>query len=218
MAEYKLTLEKRELTGKKTKSLRAAGLVPSVVYGGKEPVLATSEYVPTEKVLEKAGYHSPIDLDIAGKKQMAIVKDVQIDPVSRQIVNVEFQAISAKEAVVASAPVMIVDFEASEASKTYHFALTQSIEELAVKAKPADLPKELTVDGSKLESVDDKLTVADVKLPAGVELADKEMDGEQVVASLYDPAAEAEKREAEAEEAAEEAPAEETAAEEKAEE
>ena len=82
MAEYKLALEKREITGKKLKALRAKGLVPSVVYGGKEPVLASSEYVPTEKVLEKAGYHSPIDLDIAGKKQLAIVKDVHIDPVS----------------------------------------------------------------------------------------------------------------------------------------
>ena len=199
MAEYKLTLEKRELTGKKLKSLREAGMIPSVVYGGKEPILAASEYVATEKVLEKAGYHSPVDLDIAGKKQMAIVKDVQLDAVSRKILNVEFQAISAKEAVVATTPIAIVDFEASEASKTYHFAMTQAMTEIAVKAKPADLPKELTVDASGLDSVEDKIVLGDVKLPAGVEFADKELDMEQVVASLYDPAAEAEKREAEAE-------------------
>lgn len=199
MAEYKLTLEKRELTGKKLKSVRAAGLIPSVVYGGKEPMMVASEYVPTEKVLEKAGYHSPIDLEIAGKKQMVIVKDVQIDPVSRQILNVEFQAISAKEAVTAEAPIVIVDFEASEASKTYHLAMTQTMEEVAVKAKPADLPKELTIDASGMETVEDKLTVADIALPGGVEFADKELDGEQIVATLYDPAAEAEKREAEAE-------------------
>ena len=73
MAEYKLALKKREFVGKKAKLLRKDGLVPSVVYGGKEPVLASSEYVPTEKVLEKAGYHSPIDLDIDGKKQLAVV-------------------------------------------------------------------------------------------------------------------------------------------------
>ena len=90
MAEYKLKLEKREATGKKLKGLREKGLIPSVVYGGKEPVLVASEYVATEKVLEKAGYHSPIDLDIEGKKRLAIVKDVAIDPVSRKIVNVEF--------------------------------------------------------------------------------------------------------------------------------
>ena len=141
MSEYKLTLLKREVTGKKLKDLRKKGLIPSVIYGGKEPMLASSEYVATEKVLDVAGYHSPIDLDVAGKKQLAIVKDVQIDSVSRKILNVEFQAISAKEAVTATTPVVIVNFEASEASKTYHFAMTQSIEELEVKAKPADCQK-----------------------------------------------------------------------------
>ena len=208
MAEYKLTLEKREVTGKKLKNLRATGMIPSVVYGGKEPMLCASEYVATEKVLTGAGYHSPVDLDVSGKKQMAIVKDVQIDPVSRKIMNVEFQAVSAKEAVVATTPVVIVGFEGSEASKTYHFAMTQSIEELDVKAKPADLPKELTIDASGMVEVDDKLRIADIKLPEGVELADKELDVEQVVASLYDPAAEAEKREAEEKVAAEAEPVE----------
>ena len=202
MAEYKLALEKREVTGKKLKDLRATGLIPSVIYGGKEPILSASEYVPTEKVLNEAGYHSPIDLEVAGKKQMAIVKDVQIDPVSRKIINIEFQAISAKEVVEATTPVVIVGFEESEASKIYHFAMTQAISELDVKAKPADLPKELEIDATGLKEVEDKLTVADIKLPAGVEFADKELDKEQVVASLYDPAAEAEKREAEAEEPA----------------
>ena len=197
MAEYKLSLEKRELTGKHLKSLRAEGKIPSVVYGGKEPILLTSEYVATEKVLEKAGYHSPIDLDMAGKKHLAIVKDVSIDPVSRKIMNVEFQAISAREVVEATAPVVLVNFDASEAVKTYHFAINQAIEELDVKAKPADLPKELEVDASDLKNIEDKIVVKDIVLPHGVELADKELDPEQVVASLYDPAAEAAAREAE---------------------
>ena len=197
MAEYKLTLEKRELTGKKLKDLRDKGMIPSVIYGIKEPMLAASEYVATEKVLGKAGYHSPIDLDIAGKKQLAIVKNVQVDPVSRKILNVEFKAISARAAVTATTPVMIVEFGASEAAKTYHLAYNQTVTELEVKAKPADLPKELTIDASKLEAIEDKLTIADIKLPEGVEFADRELDQEQIVASLYDPAAEAEKRAAE---------------------
>ena len=208
MAEYKLTLEKREITGKKTKSLRKSGLIPSVVYGGKTPMLFSSDYVATEKVLEGAGYHSPIDLMIDGKKKLAIVKDVQIDPVSRMIINVEFQAISAREVVEATTPVIIVGFEESEASTVNHLAITQSIEELDIKAKPADLPKELTVDASGLKEIEDKLTLSDIKLPEGVTLSDKEADLEQVVASLYDPVAEAEKREAKAEaEAAAEAEA-----------
>jgi len=197
MAEYKLKLEKREVTGKKLKDLRQKGLIPSVMYGGKEPELLASEYVATKKVLEKAGYHSPIDLDVEGKKRLAIVKDVQIDPVSRKIVNVEFQKISAKETVVATTPVVIVNFEASEAAKTYHFALNQAIEEIDVKAKPADLPKELEIDATEMKELEDKLTIANIVLPEGVEYADKEIDQEQVVVSLYDPAAEVAAREAE---------------------
>ena len=207
MAEYKLNLEEREATGKKSKALRAKGLIPSVVYGDKSPLLFASEYVATEKVLEKAGYHSPIDLDMAGKKHLAIVKSVAIDPVSRKIINVEFQAISAKDVVEATTPIVIVNFEASEASKTYHFALNQAMEEIEVKAKPADLPKELEIDASNMKEVEDKITIADITLPKGVEFADKEQDKEQVVASLYDPAAEAAAREAEATETAEPAEA-----------
>ena len=152
-----------------------------------------------------AGYHSPIDLDVAGKKQLAIVKNVQIDSVSRKIVNVEFQAISTNEVVEATTPIVIVNFEASDASKLYHFALNQAMEEIDVKAKPADLPKELEISAEKLTNVDDKLTIADIVLPKGVEFADKELDAEQVVASVYDPAAEAAAREAEAAEPAVEA-------------
>ncbi len=206
MAEYNLSLEKRELTGKKLKSLREKGLIPSVVYGGKEPILSASEYVATEKVLENAGYHSPIDLDISGKKQLAIVKEVHIDPVSRRIINIEFQAISADKVVEATTPIIIINFESSDASKLYHFEYTQALEEIDVKAKPADLPKELEVDAAGLSDIDDKLTVSDIKLPAGVVFADKEMDAEQVVASLYDPAAEAAAREAEEKAAAEAGP------------
>ncbi|MBR0416006.1 50S ribosomal protein L25 [Candidatus Saccharibacteria bacterium] len=199
MSDNKLSLEKRTLTGKKLAGLRADGFIPSVVYGNGEPVLAQSTYNETEKVLRSAGYHSTIDLDLDGKKSMVIVKDIATDPVSRKIINVEFQAVSANKAVEATTPVVIINFEESDASKLYHFALTQSIEELDVKAKPADLPKELTIDATKLAELDDKLTIADIVLPAGVEFADKELSSEQVVASLYDPAAEAAAREAEAE-------------------
>lgn len=210
-----LALNNRTEQGHKVKALRAAGLIPSVVYGAGEPILASSVYNATEKALNEAGYHSPIDLDIDGKKQLAIVKDIAVDPVSRRIINVEFQAVSADEVVEATTPITVVDFEQSDAAKL-HYVILQVLEEVNVKAKPSDLPKEVIVDGSKLATLDDKLTVADLQLPAGVELADRELAGETVVANVYDPAAEAAAREAEetqTEPATEEAPAEEAKAE-----
>ena len=206
MSEDKLSLAKLELTGKKVKGLREQGLIPSVVFGDGEPVLTQSAYNETEKVLLSAGYHSPIDLDIAGKKQMALVKVVHLDPVKRTIMNVEFQAISANQVVEATAPIEIVNFEKSDASKA-HLAILQVMEEIDVKAKPADLPESIEVDASGLKSAEDGIVVADLKLPKGVEFADKELDPESAVANVYDPAQEAAEREAEAEadKAAEEA-------------
>ena len=207
MSEDKLSLAKRELTGKKVKDLRAQGIIPSVVFGGKgDPIMTQSAYNETEKVLLSAGYHSPVDLDIAGKKQMALVKTVHLDPVKRTILNVEFQAISADEVVEATTPIEIINFETSDANKA-HLTLSQVMEEIDVKAKPADLPEAIIVDASGLKTVEDSIKIADLVLPKGVELADKELDPELAVANVYDPAAEAAEREAEAEadKAAEEA-------------
>lgn len=196
MSDVKLTLAIRTIAGKKLAGLRADGFIPSVIYGGKEPILAQSPYNDTEKALKTAGYHSPIDLTIDGKKTMAIVKDVAIDPVSRKIMNVEFKTISARQVVEATTPIVIVGFDESEAAINLHLSINQVITEIDVKAKPADLPKELTLDASKFTTIEDKFTIADIVLPEGVEFAKQEIDPEQIVATLFDAAAEAAAREA----------------------
>lgn len=207
MAEYKLSLAGRTVIGKKLKELRAKGLVPGVVYGrGKEPVMVESEYLPTEKTLRGAGYHSPVDAVIDGKNQMVMVKNVDIDPVKRTIRNIEFLAVSADEVVEATTPVVIVNFEKSTASVA-KLSLMQVLEEIEVKAKPANLPKQLEFDASGMTDTDSKLTLADIVLPKGVEFVDKEMIlDEQAVAIVTDPAAEAAEREAEDAAAAEAGP------------
>ena len=191
-----LNLQKREKTSKKLKALRSAGQIPSVIYGVAEPILAVSEYIITEKALREAGYHSPLELNIDGQKQLAIVKDIAINPVNRRIINIEFQAVSENEAVEATTPVKIINFEQSDAAKK-HLVILQVVEDVEVKAKPSELPSELTLDASKLAEADDKLAFSDLKLPKGVALADKEQDMSAVIANVYDPAAEAEAREAE---------------------
>ena len=196
MSDIKLSLNARTATGKKVAGLRADGLIPSVIYGEGEPVLAQSAYNETEKALLVAGYHSTIDVDFDGKKKMVIVKDVNLDPVSRKIVNVEFQSVSTDRAIEATTPIILEGFETSDANKA-HLAILQVMEEIEVKAKPSNLPKELVVDASKLATLEDKLTVAEIVLPKGVEFADKELDMNSAIAILSDPAAEAAAREAE---------------------
>lgn len=206
MSEISLNLTKRELTGKKAKSLREKGIVPSVVFGGKEPILTQSEYVETDKAVRAVGYHSPLDLVIDGKKQMAMVKTVAMDPVKHTFINIEFQSIKANAVVEATAPIVVINYESSDASKA-HLEILHVLEEVEVKAKPADLPEAIEVDASKLAAAGDRLIVADIVLPKGVEFADKEIDTEAVIANVYDPATEAAERDAKAEsdKAAEEA-------------
>lgn len=196
MSEIKLSLNARTLVGKKLAGLRAQGSIPSVVYGEGEPILTQSAYNETEKALLAAGYHSTIDLDLDGKKKLVIVKDVNIDPVSRKIINVEFQAVSKDQAIEATTPIVIEGFETSDAAKA-HLTLLQVMEEIEVKAKPNDLPKEIVLDATKMASLEDKITISNITLPKGVEFADKEIDLEQAIAILNDPAAEAAAREAE---------------------
>lgn len=196
MSDIKLSLNVRTATGKKLAGLRKDGIIPSVIYGEGEPVLAQSAYNETEKVLLVAGYHSTIDVDIDGKKKMVIVKDVNLDPLSRKIINVEFQAVSARQAIEATTPIVIENFETSDANKA-HLAILQVMEEIDVKAKPSDLPKEIVLDASKMATLEDKLTVADIVLPKGVEFANKELEETAPIAILTDPAAEAAAREAE---------------------
>ena len=196
MSEIKLSLNARTLVGKKLAGLRAQGFISSVVYGEGEPILTQSAYNETEKALLAAGYHSTIDLDLDGKKKLVIVKDVNIDPVSRKIINVEFQAVSKDQAIEATTPIVIEGFETSDAAKA-HLTLLQVMEEIEVKAKPNDLPKEIVLDATKMASLEDKITISNITLPKGVEFADKEIDLEQAIAILNDPAAEAAAREAE---------------------
>lgn len=184
-----LTLELREVRGKKVAKLRREGVVPGVVYGqGFEPVLVQSVYQPLEKVVLAAGKHTPVHLTIEGKKRIAMIKSIERDPVKAQIRHVSLHAVKANEVVTAEVPIHLSGMGESEAEKA-GLVVLQSIERVEVKAKPADLPDALEVSVDALVTTEDKLTLGDIKLPKGVEFADTEQDLELVVANVYEPAA-----------------------------
>jgi large subunit ribosomal protein L25 len=216
MNDVKLNVNLRKVSGKKAATLRKASLVPGVIYGGSaEPILTQSDYNATEKALREAGHHSPVHIDIDGKKKLVMIKNVDIDPVKRRLINVEFHAIKASDSVTAEAPIHLVGLGESAAEKA-SLVVSQVLESIEVKAKPADLPNAIEVDVTGLTGVEDKITLGDIKLPEGVAFAGPEEDLHQVIAHVYDPAVEAAKLEAEeaaeeqaeAEGAAEEVPAE----------
>ena len=222
MSNISLTLGIRTVTGKKVASLRKLGIVPSVVYGGTaEPISTQSLIVETTKVAHAAGKHSPVDIVIDGKKKLAIIKSIDIDPIRHEVRHIAFHTIKQNEKIVTQVPVVLIGIGESAAEKA-GLVFLQAIEHIDVRALPANLPESIEMTIIDLATDEDKLTVGDIVLPEGVEFADHEQDLDLVIANVYETSAlqaandaaggDAEPEEAsevEAENGAEEAPVEE---------
>lgn len=189
MHDISLKLTKREAHGKKVAVLRRDGYVPSVVYGGHdEPVSTQSTVVETAKVVHDAGKHTPVHLTIDGKKKLAMIKNIEVDPVKHRVVHVSFHAIKQNDVITAEAPIVLIGQGESDAEKAGLIVL-QALESVEVKAKPADLPEALEISIAHLATDEDKILLSDITLPEGVEYADAEQDLELVIANVYEPAA-----------------------------
>lgn len=184
-----LKLDARTVSGKKVAKLRDEGQVPSVVYGGStEPMSTQSPLVETTKIARAAGKHSPVDLMIDGKKRLAIIKSIDIDPVKHVIRHVAFHTIKQNEKIVTQVPIVLIGLGESAAERA-GLVVLQAIEQLEIRALPANLPESIEISIVDLATDDDKLTVGDLKLPEGVEFADHEQDLDLVIANVYEPGA-----------------------------
>lgn len=187
--DISLKLDERTAQGKQVKKLRSQGMVPSVVYGGKaDPIHTQSAIVETTKVVNKVGKHSPVHLAIGGSKKLAIIKNIDIDPIKHRIRHVAFHTIKQNEIITTTVPIRLIGEGESEAEKA-GLVVLQALEQIEIKAKPANLPEALEISIAGLANSDDKLVLADVKLPEGVEFADIEQDTGLVIANVYEPSA-----------------------------
>ncbi len=189
MTNIALTLNERTAAGKKAAKLRTEGFVPSVVYGAQtDPIMTQSPFVETTKVTRSAGKHSPVSLVIDGKKKLAIIKSLDIDPVKHRLRHVAFHAIKQNEIITTEVPIRLTGMGESEAEKA-GLVVLQAIEHIQIKAKPGNLPESLDLSVVDLTTPEDKLTLEDITLPEGVEYDDVEQDLSLVVANVYEPSA-----------------------------
>ncbi|MBW1640776.1 50S ribosomal protein L25/general stress protein Ctc [Microbacterium resistens] len=180
--------------------LRAAGKIPAVLYGhGTDPVHVALPGHQVSLLIRRA--NALLDLDIEGKSQLALVKDVQKDPVHQVIEHIDLLIVKKGEKVAVDLPVIVVGEPFSGTIATLD-ATT-----LAVEAEATHIPEHVEVSVEGLEE-GAHITAADVKLPKGVTLV---ADPETLVVAVSVPAATVAEETEEA--AAEETPAEETAAE-----
>jgi large subunit ribosomal protein L25 len=189
MNEISLKLSERTLVGKQTGKLRRDGFIPSVVYGGHgEPLATQSPVVETTKVAKAAGKHTPVHLMIGDKKKLAIIKSIDMDPVKHMLRHVAFHTIKQNETITTEVSIILHGMGESAAERA-GLVVLQAIEKIEVKAIPANLPESLEMSVVDLATSEDKLTVADITLPKGVEFADLDQDLTLVVANVYEPSA-----------------------------
>ncbi|HVS33484.1 MAG TPA: 50S ribosomal protein L25 [Thermoanaerobaculia bacterium] len=183
MAEVTLEVVRRESTGKEiAKKLRAQGQVPAVVYGGhRDPVAITVDRKSIFDLIQKSdhGIRSIFLLKMSGTDQQrhAMIKEVQIDPISRKLTHIDFVRIVMDEVVRVNVPVHL---NGTPIGVKEGGILDWQIRELHVECLPGVIPDTIEVEVSELGH-HDYLRVSDLKLPEGIRVLD---DDERVIVGV----------------------------------
>lgn len=212
----KIKAEVRTEFGKgAARRIRREDKVPAVVYGhGNEPIHLTLPGHDTMMAIKHGGANALLELDIDGKSQLALTKQVQVDPIRRVIEHVDFVAVVKGEKVTVEVPVHL---NGEAARETLVVTETATIQ---LEAEATHIPEFVEVDIEGAEA-GTQIHASDLKLPKGSTLLlDADTLIVNVTAQISQEALDAELEEAEAEagiehdapaDAAEEAPAAESA-------
>lgn len=156
-----LEAEPREVTGKKVKALRRAGLVPAVMYGKDvDPTAIQLDDKETDKLLSQAGASTLIDLKIGKKTHKVLFRAVQRDPITQQLLHVDLLQVAMDVAIRTYIPIELVG--EAPAVKNLGGVLVSGLSEIEVEALPSDLIDRITVDLEVLQEMDASITVADL--------------------------------------------------------
>jgi large subunit ribosomal protein L25 len=197
MDTFTLTAEIGRATGSRaSRRLRRTGRLPGVVYGhGADPVPVSVDRRSLRQVLTKAGGNALINLEMEGRTQLTIVKDLQRDPIRNRVTHVDFQLVSVRETMTVDVPI-VLEGEAEDVAREGG-VVQQQLSALAVTAAVTAIPQAITFDVSELQ-LDDQVRVGELVLPDDVV---SDVDPETIVlVARRSRAALAEEEEAEGEE------------------
>lgn len=200
--EIQIAAEPRNEFGKgASRRIRRAGKVPAVLYGhGTDPVHVTLPAHETLLALRTA--NALLSLDLGGKQQLALPKQVQRDPIRGTLDHVDLIIVRRGEKVTVEIPLHVV----GELAAT-DLVLNMDQQSLALEVEATHIPERIEIDIAGL-GAGDRITVADLTLPEGASYHGAEAADENVILTIAVPKAEAEEaEEGEEGEAAEESEA-----------
>ena len=205
--KIQMTAQVREGTGKGTaRSLRRENKIPAVIYGNnKAPVTITmAEKEITMEYHKGHLFTTLVDIDVDGKKELVLARDVQTHVVTDNILHVDFLRVSAKTKIAVMVPVNFINEEASPAMSAG--AILNTVRhEVELNCKATEIPESIDVDLTGKE-YGESVNISDASLPNGVTPVIDDRDF--TIATLVEP-----KKADEPEETAEAAEGEEAAAE-----
>lgn len=166
--DISLTLEPRTVLGKQVRQLRRDGQVPAVIHDhGKDSIHVMAPYLSVSKVYSAAGKHHPVNLTVGSRQYMALIKQVDLEPRKQSLRHVVFNAIKADEKQQTEVPIHF-DEEAEIPAEKAGLMVIRNLDSVEIEALPKDLVDSLIVDPSSLVEIGDKITVADIKVPANI--------------------------------------------------
>jgi large subunit ribosomal protein L25 len=174
---FTLSAEKRERAGKGVaRALRRENNIPGVIYGDHKEAV-TIQLPVKEVTLEHQKGHlftELCDLQVDGKKELVLVRDVQIDPVSDRILHVDFLRVSPKTMIHVNVPVHFLNQETSIGLKAGG-TLNVVKHEVELICQATNIPEFIEVDLATAE-IGDALKIHNVKLPSGTKPAISDRD------------------------------------------
>ncbi|MGM0633920.1 MAG: 50S ribosomal protein L25/general stress protein Ctc [Pseudomonadota bacterium] len=152
---------------------RLAGEIPAIVYGGKKkPQAITVSHRELSKAIENEAFFSHvITLHIDGKKEQAVIKDLQRHPSRPFLMHADFQRVSAKQAIHVRVPLHFLNEDKCKGVKLGGGSIIKNMTELEVECLPKDLPEYLEIDLADLD-VGELIHISEITLPAGVASVD----------------------------------------------
>ncbi|KGM56692.1 50S ribosomal protein L25 [Lysobacter arseniciresistens ZS79] len=184
MSEHTIKATGRSDEGKgASRRLRHAAQIPAIVYGGgSEPKSIQLEHEHIWLASQNEWFYSSIlDLDIDGKVEQVLLRDMQRHPYRQLIMHLDFQRISANQALRAPVQLHFVNEETSPAGKASDVVVMKELTQVEVSCLPKDLPEFIEVDLGEL-TVDQIIHLSGLKLPKGVEIPQLKLGKEHDVA------------------------------------
>ena len=182
--EHKITAFGREDAGKgASRRLRRAGRIPAIVYGGHaDPASIELDHEKTWLASQNEWFYSSIlTMDVDGKSEQVLLRDMQRHPYRQQIMHLDFQRVSANEAIRTAVPLHFLNQDKSPAGKAADVVITHELNEVVVSCLPKDLPEYIEIDLADF-ALGGIIHLSEIKLPAGVEIPELKLGKEHDVA------------------------------------